>query len=124
MKGTFHNEQRLDITHQQANEKFDRVRSLAGKPNHNAMLMDHAQKVLDLARATEFKGKVIKMLGLAGGIGKKKAFQKLIREFGDMRCPVKCILPPIYKMACELAGTRLAAPDEAEPAGSQAASSG
>jgi hypothetical protein len=61
---------------------------------------------------TEFEGKAIKMAALAGGLGKKKAYQKLLRDYGSTKTPLKCVLKQIYEFACEQAGVAQGAPED------------
>ncbi len=78
---------------------------LAGKPDVNKIMVERSEKAITLAHLTEFQGRAIKSASLAGGLQKKKAYQKIIREFGDLQLSPDGMLPQVWQYACEQAGT-------------------
>jgi hypothetical protein len=80
----------------------------------NQGMVTRAEKARDLANVTIFEGKVMASVSLANGLGKKHAFQRIVREFGETQTPFTQVLSPIWKYASEQAGT--AAAPAADPA--------
>jgi hypothetical protein len=80
---------------------YRELRSFSGNPSANEGMLTRAEKARVQACVTEAEGRIVKASSLPNGLGKRRAMQKIVREFGDSNIDSSNILPQIWALACE-----------------------